>query len=103
VTRGVNDVDLTVFPSDGYVLGENGNTPLPLKIIVIKYKFAGQFMFLEHLGGVDHLVNECGFAVVNVGNNGDVADVFHEYTLWRNAFLKRAAKVCFFQYDNRIN
>jgi hypothetical protein len=39
-------------------------------------------VFLEHLGCVNHFVNKGRLAVVNVGDNGDVAYIFHEFARW---------------------
>jgi hypothetical protein len=58
-------------------------------------------VFFKHLGGMDHFVNKSRLAVVNVGDNGDVAYIFHEFARWACAFLKRATKVRFFKQGKK--
>ena len=75
MTRCVNDVDLDPFIVNRYVLGQNGDASLPLQFIVVQDQLIG--FFAEGLTVMEDLVNQGRFAMVHVGNDGDVSECAH--------------------------
>ena len=77
VARCVNDIDFGVFVSDGNVFRQDGDTPFPFQVVIVENKFSGVLVFSEQIARQQHFVDECGFAVVDVGNNRNVSYVLH--------------------------
>ena len=77
VSRSVNDVDFGVPVTNTDIFCEDRNTPFPFEIVVVKETFVHFLIFAEEFGLLDDLVNERGFAMVNVCDDGDVSDVLH--------------------------
>ncbi len=77
VSRGVNNIDFISFVVDGYILGQDCYATFTLKIVVVKYKLAGILIFAEQVSCKQHFVHQCGLAMVNVCDNGNVSDVLH--------------------------
>ena len=75
MTRGVDDVHAHVFPGDGTVFGKNGNAPLALLGVRIHDAVIDLLAGTEDTGLVEKAVNQGGFTVVNVGNDGDIAEI----------------------------
>ena len=78
VARGVNQVDLDVFPSRADVLGQDGDPALPLQVVVVQDEFSRVLSVVDDVALVDDFVDEGGFPVVDVGDDGHVADAAHE-------------------------
>ena len=75
VARRIHDVDFVVLVMDGGVLGENGNAPLPFQITGVHDPFHGLLIFPVDTALLEHFVDQRGLAVVNVGDDGNVADM----------------------------
>ena len=73
VAGGVHDVDLHVPVLDGGVLGQDGDAPLPLQVAGVHHPVLDLLVGPEGAALFQHLVDEGGFAVVDVGDDGDVA------------------------------
>jgi hypothetical protein len=76
VARGVYDVDFGIFVVDRGVFGQNGDAALFFEVIGIHDAVLNGFIGSEGAGLAEHGVDEGGFTVVNVGDDGDVADGF---------------------------
>ncbi len=76
---GINDIDVIVFPVDGGVFGENGNTTLALLIIGIHYPFDLFAAGLQRTGLLQEFINQCGLAMIDVRDNGDIANIFYHF------------------------
>ena len=76
VSRGVDDVDLDALVEDRRVFGQNRDAALALKVVGIHDALCHHLVFAEYAALLEHLVDQCGFAVVNVGNDGDIAQFF---------------------------
>ncbi len=76
VAGGVDDVDLGVFVVDGGVFGQDGDAALFFEIVGVHDALGYGFVGTEGAGLAEHGVDEGGFAVVDVGNDGDVANGF---------------------------
>jgi hypothetical protein len=75
VAGGVQDVDLNAFVFDGHVLGRDGDAALALQVTTVHDELAHLLVVAEEVAGMQQFVYEGGFAVVYVGNDGDVADL----------------------------
>ena len=79
VAGGVHDVHVVVVPAEGGVLRANRDALLPLEIHRVHDADLGGLGFVgaEGAGLLEELIDERGLAVIDVGDDGDVADVFH--------------------------
>ena len=80
VARGVDDVDVVFVPLERGVLRANRN---PLLFLEVHRVHDPLLEFLVGLKGsrlTEQLVNQGGFAVVDVGDDSDVANIFHTDT-----------------------
>ena len=79
VARGVYNVDFTVFVDDGYILREDRDAAFAFQIVVVEDEFSGIFgIVAQHVALHDHLIDQCGFAVIDVGDNGYIAKFLHK-------------------------
>jgi hypothetical protein len=78
VAWGVDDIDLDIFVPDGHVFGQNGDAAFAFYVVVVQNELPGLLVGAEQLTVVEDLVNQGGFAVVNVGDNRNVSDGSHK-------------------------
>ena len=76
VAGRVDDVDLGVVVVDRGVLGEDGDAALFFEVVGVHDALGDGFVGAEGAGLAEHGVDERGLAVVDVGDDGDVADGF---------------------------
>ena len=76
MARRVDDVDLHRAVADGGVLGEDGDTLLPLQVQGVEHPLGNVLVRSEHAGLPQHGVDQGGFAVIHMGHDGDVSKVF---------------------------
>ena len=76
VSGGINDVDLVVFPADGGVFRHDGDAAFAFEVHGVHHAFVHFGALGEGVGLAEELVNQGGFAMVYVGDDGDVADFF---------------------------
>ena len=77
VARRIDDVDAAVLPVEGGDLGQDGNAAFAFEIVRI-HGALGHFLVLAERAGLGQQpVDQRGFAVVDVGNDRNVAQV-HE-------------------------
>ena len=74
VTRGVNDVDPDPFEVHRSVLGEDRDTPLTLQIVGVHHAGGDGLVVAEDARLGQQGIHQGGFAVVDVGNDRDIAD-----------------------------
>jgi hypothetical protein len=80
VTWGVDDVDFCAFVVDCHVFGQRMVIPRSRsRSLLSRIRSPVTSCSLNSWLRMDHFVNKGGLAVVNVGDNGDVANVFHVY------------------------
>ncbi len=77
VSGGIDDIDAIVLPLDGGILGENGNTPLFFLVVRVHYALRGQVFAVKGAGLPQELVDQCGFTVIDVGDDGNVAQFLY--------------------------
>ncbi len=75
VTRRVDDVDLHAAVHDRGVLGHDRDSALPLEVIRVHDPLGHLLVLAEDVALTEHPVDERGLAVVDVGDDRDVADV----------------------------
>ena len=79
VAGGIHDVDLHILVTDGGVLRQNGDATLPLQITGVHDSVHGGLIFPVNAALLQHFVNQGSLTVVNVGNDGNIADFFLRY------------------------
>ena len=72
VARRVDDVDLVILVVNRRILGENGDAALALEIAGVHHALHHSLIFTIHAALLQHLVDQRGLAMVNVGNDGDI-------------------------------
>ena len=75
VAGGVDDVDLYARVGDGGVLGQDGDAALALQIVGVEDQAARGGGVAEDVRLLEQPIDEGGLAVVDVGDDGDVAQV----------------------------
>ena len=75
MARRVDDVDLHARVGDGDVLGKDGDAALALLIVGVEDALFHLLVLAENVRGPQKTVYEGGLAVVDVGDDSDVADV----------------------------
>ena len=75
VTGGVNDVDAQTVPFNRCRFGENRNAALTLQIVAIHGAFGHCLVLAESTGLFEKFVNKGRFAVVNVGDDRNIAHI----------------------------
>ena len=73
MARRIHNVDLAAFKVDGRVLGQDGDAALPLQFIRIHHPIGHLLIGAECAGLPQHGVYKGCLAVVNMGNDGDIA------------------------------
>ena len=89
VTGSVDDVDLGVMIMHGGVLGQNRDAALALQIVGVHDAVGHLLVLAKHAALLEHFIHQRGLAVVNVGDDGDVADVVANNIQWKNLFSGR--------------
>jgi hypothetical protein len=84
VSRGIDDIDPIVPPVQRRVLGQDGDAPFPFQGIRIHDPFHGSGALLEGAGLLQELVHQCGLAVVDVGDDGDISELFDHKNVRRD-------------------
>ena len=95
VAGGVDDVDLDAVITHAGDLGEDGDAALALQVVGIHDAVDVLLVGAEDAALIEHGVDERGLAMIDVGDDGDVANIwiaaFHEFTFDRKLGRKRAA------------
>jgi hypothetical protein len=73
VTRRVDDVDREVVPLDRGVLGQNRDALFALKVARVHHPVSQFLVGGERAGLAQHLVDQGGLSVVDVGDNCDIS------------------------------
>ena len=75
VAGRVDDVDLHALVGDGDVLGQDRDAALAFQVVGVENLLADQLRFAEPAALAQHAIDQPRLAVVDVGDDGDVADV----------------------------
>ena len=76
VPGGVDDVDLDPIVINGSVLGKDSDAAFALQGIGVHHPFLDDLVGTENPRLPEHGVNQGGLAMVDMGDDGDVADIF---------------------------
>ena len=79
VARRVDDVDLHAFVLDRDVLGQDGDAALALLVVGVEHALLDLLVGTEGAGGAQELVHERGLAVVDMGDDSDIAKVLYPH------------------------
>ena len=74
VSRRVDDVDVRAFVFDRAVLRKNRDATFLFDVVRVHDALGDLLVFAERAGLAEQLVDERGLAVVDVGNDGDIAE-----------------------------
>jgi hypothetical protein len=75
VTGRVDDVDAGVLPLHRRRLGQDGDAALALQVVGIHGALGDLLVLAEGAGLLQQAIDQGGLAVVDVGDDGDVAKV----------------------------
>ena len=78
VPGGIDDVDAVAVPVKGGVLGPNGDAFFAFQIHRVHHPFLDLLVGAEGAGLTEQLIDERRLAVIDVGDDCDVADFVHE-------------------------
>ena len=73
MTRGINDIDVGAFVLNRTVLGQDSDAALFFEIVGVHHASIDLLVFTEGTRLLEQLVYQRGFAVIDVGDDGDVA------------------------------
>lgn len=76
VTRSIHDINQVIFIRNRGVFGQNRNAPFTLQIVRVHDAFLHHFIVAVCAGLLEKLIHERRLAMVNVGDNSDIANVF---------------------------
>ena len=85
VAGRVDDIDAHVLPHHRGRLGENGDAALALEIVGIHHALGDALVFAKRAGLLQQAVDERRLAVVDVGDDGDVAELHAKVCFQRGA------------------
>ena len=93
MSGGVDDVDGVVLVAEGAVLGGDGDAALALEVIGVHEALLDLLVVAEAAGELEESVDDGGLAVVDVRDDGDVADFVLLHVLrWGEGEGNRSAK-----------
>ena len=80
MSRSVHDIDVVaifaVVPGDGCILGQDRDPPLPLEFVRVHHPHGRSRPIAQRSRLLQHLVHERGFAMVDMGNYGNISELF---------------------------
>ena len=79
MARSIKDVNFGIAVHNGGVLGQNGNATFTFQIVGVHYAVFNVFVTTEDAALFEHSVYKSGFAVVNVSNNRDIAQIISNH------------------------
>ncbi len=75
MARGIDDVDAGLLPQDRGRLGEDGDAALALQIVGIHRALGDALVLAERAGLLQETVDQGGFAMVDMRDDRDVAEI----------------------------
>ncbi len=77
MSGGVDDVDAVVAPAHTGVLGQDGNAAFFFQRVGVHGALFELGARVEGVGLLQQLIDQSGLAMVDVGDNGDVAEILN--------------------------
>ena len=75
VARRVDDIDAGVLPGDRGRLGHDRNATLFFKVVAVHDALGHALVLAERARLLEQTIDERGFAVIDVGDDGEVAQL----------------------------
>ena len=75
VARSIDDIDLGVMEEERGIFGKDSDAALALEVVGIHDAFDDSLVGAEDAALFEHTVDESGFTVVDVGDDGDIANI----------------------------
>ena len=75
VAGGIDDIDDTVAPADGGIFGADGDAFFLFEVHAVHGAFFDDLVVAEGTACAEEFIDESGFAVIDVGDDGDIADM----------------------------
>ena len=75
MARGIDNVDLHALVGAGAVFGQNGDAALTLDIAAVHHALGHGLIVAESAALTQQGIHQRGLAVVNVSDNGNVAQI----------------------------
>ena len=76
MSGSVHDIDLSSFIIYSSVFTQDRDSPFPLEIIGVHDPFLYCLIFAKYTALPEQTIYQCGFAVVNMGDDRHVSDIF---------------------------
>ena len=96
VAGRIDDVDVRAPPGNGAVLGQDGDAPLALDGVAVHHGIHHFFVVGKSARLAQQLINHGGFAVVHVGDDGDIANLGRHESELNQKKIKR-------RWDEKMN
>jgi len=77
VAGGVDDIDAVAVPVDRGILRQDGDAAFFFLIVAVHHPLGGDRTFAEGTRLLQQAIDESGLAVIDVGDDGDIAEVFN--------------------------
>jgi hypothetical protein len=78
----INDVDLNVAVPNGRILCHDGDAPFPFEIHGVHNPLRYFLMLAECPRLLEHGINKGSFAVIDMGNNGNISYILFSHVVW---------------------
>ena len=79
MARSIEDVDFGITVHNRGVFGQNGNATFTFQIVGVHYAVFNVFVATENTALFKHCIYQSSFAVVNVSNNRDIAQIISNH------------------------
>ena len=76
MARSIHNVDFCALIMNGGVFGKNGDAAFALQIAGVHYALDHRLIFAVDSALLEHFVDQRGFAVIDMGNDRNITDVF---------------------------
>ena len=80
VAGGVDDIDAVTVPVDRGILRQDGDTAFLFLIVAVHHPLGGDRAFAEGTRLLQQAIDESGLAVIDVCDDGDIAEVFNGHS-----------------------
>ena len=90
VAWGVDDVDLDIFPDHGTVFRGDGNAALTFQIHAVHDPVRHLLALAKQTALAEHMVHQGGLPVVDVGDNGNIAQGMVSALILHGGFLAKS-------------
>ena len=90
VAGRVDDIDFRVVIGERGILGENRDAAFALEIVRVHHALDQFLVGAEDAALAEHGVDERGLAVVDVGDNGDIANVLRHWVTAKKGLRARS-------------